>query len=274
MKCTICGSDIPSGSDICVNCGTRVAEMGGNFGRNNSYGSGYSQTNTGYNNYGTNNTGYGTTNTGYGTGNTYNSGMGTYNSGYNAPSKGLTAGNTVLGGISKMGRFGWRLIGSLIVLVVFGIVSLVGNNFNKKYDMGSFTVKLPMNCKETTNEFSFDSSDDAKAYANSKLEFAYVAIDMTDVDLSDLDLNVEEFFTDWYAEELKDELTGYSERMHTTNRLKFSYYDSGNTDKTFVEMHVMEHGSKVYMMVCLCADKDSGKYESKFGKIFDSIDFK
>ncbi|MBR1863189.1 MAG: zinc ribbon domain-containing protein [Ruminococcus sp.] len=260
MKCTICGAEIGPNDQICNNCGTKVSEMGPAFGQSqNSYGS---NTQGGYS-YGNNNS--------YG----YGSGLGdtSYNGGFGANSippsrsRGLMNGDT------------GRLIGFIVALVVVLGVLFVPKFMMKNFKIGDITVKLPMNCKETTSMFdSLTGMDGAHTYGNRDLQFCYIKYDLSDIadDMNSMSEDEIKETEEAYVQVLMammGTLDNYKEKSVSANRAKFSYNDSKSA-KTYVDMKAVLKKDGMYLLICMCDDADSGKLSSKFNKIFDSVTFK
>ena len=270
MKCTICGAEVDPNGQFCNNCGTRVIEMGGNFGaaRNQSqYGS---------NQYG----------------NQYGSQYGTNQYGTNQ--YGNQFSNDPFANQQSFGTSAFKQKRSfasnymVIRIVVFVIALLVGfymgflrSYITKTFDMDGFSIKLPsnMSVSDERNKYSLglaDSGTDitAKCYANRRIEFAYIKYDLSSEQYKGaLDILTEERFAELMAKQLDGSLKGYKKISLSGDTLKFNF-NNDEGDTAYAVMKVMKNGDNLYMMICMADNSKRSTYESKFKDYLDSIKFK
>ncbi len=252
MKCTICGAEIEPNSQICNNCGTKVSEMGGNFGtsQNNGYG------------------GMGYSNQSFGSQGFNDQSFGTQSFGKAKSSNGMSL--TVI-----------KIVVLVIALLAGLFVGFYRDSVTKTFDMDGFSIKLPMSMKlsDSRNKYSLglESSDTdamAKSYSNNKIEFAYIRYDLSSEQYKGvLDTVSEEDFAELMEAMMGASLKNYHKVSLSGGTMKFTF-DNEDGENGYVEMRVMKSKDAIYLMICICDNSKRSKYSSKFSTYLNSIKFK
>lgn len=171
-----------------------------------------------------------------------------------------------------------RIIISLLILAIgFGIF-IAKDRITHKVDCGSFTIKLPMSCKED-DDYSdltagLDYGTNAGGYGNDNIEFAYVEYDMSEVGEEVLgSTDMTSLFISYMDGALSASEKGYSKVSSSKNKLKCTYTNN-YSQKVYAIITCETHGDKLYMFMFLCENSDRGKYETKLEEYADTITFK
>lgn len=290
MNCPMCGAPLGPNDYECPKCYTKRSEMGPAYNSNgaNNYNTGYGSQNNGYANY---NTGYGNQNNGYAN-NNYNTGYGNQNnglaeknSGYGYQNQGNAFGNTGnyngLGTGSALARSGGSGTGSRVAAIVLIVILLLGVGFwffvrpgmFKKFDMGNFTVELPMDCKEDSTGLgsSLNGIGEAKGYANDDLGFAWARLDLSPDDVKTLKGMGDQFID--LLDGIYKSQSGYTKISSTVDTLEFKY--NQGSKNVYCKMKLLfPDDDNMYAVVCVCYSKDESKMAPKFSRIINSINFK
>ena len=236
MKCTICGSEIPDGSDICTNCGTRVNEMGADATPQNTVNSGFNNGNGGVNNL--NNISF-------------------------TPVR--TKKNNPAG-----------LIAVIFLVIVLGVGFFLYNNvLTKTIKEDSFTAKIPMTMRETDDSEGLDLSEEnatAKVYRNSKAEFGYLVLDLSSYGEVVSDSITEEFYMKLMDSQLKANKTFKNyEKISLKGNTIECYLTKSNGVQLYNKIICKKSGSTIAMFIVDCKKGDKSQMESKMQKWLDSI---
>lgn len=270
MNCPMCGAPLGDNDAECPKCYTKRSEMGPAYNNNNNgYGGGYG------NNY---NTGYGGQNSGY-SNNSY--GNNSYNTGYNQ-NYGNTSNYNGLGTGSSLSRANYgsgsgSRIAAIILIIILAFAAVfwifIRPSMFKKFDMGTFTVELPMDCREDSTGLgsSLNGLGEAKGFTNDDLGFAYARLNLGNEaamqQLRDQKDNLIDMLDTVYSSQ-----KGYTKISSTLDTLEFRYYQGGT--EVFCRMKILFEGNDMYAVICVCNASDQTKISPKFSRIMNSIKFK
>ena len=270
MKCPLCGKEFFSGDGTCPECGNYISNDNTPRDINNAaagqfaQGSGYSPQNN------------------IGAGNNFNPG---YN--YNAPNN----FNNYAFQSPQFRAVPQRQVSSGVkAIVIFCVIILIGfflfyylylKQSLTEYDMGSFSISLPVNMKKQSESEFADSFRSAPGFRNSEageyhgtnINFGYVVTAPSDVsDGSDTSV-----FSTSSTQAIIDTLTetytyisGYDEISHSSDTLKF-YMLTDDGEKSYCHFKAAVNNGRAYLLFLVCDSSKESRYSSKFDEWMGSF---
>ena len=233
MKCSICGSEIPAGSDICTNCGTRVNEMGANPSSGNN---GINSNNNINNNF--NNTSF-------------------------TPVR--TKKNNVAGLIAVV------FLVVLLGIGFFLYSNVLTKTINEDGFTAKIPMTMKETDDSESLELTEDNAS-GKVYRNSKFEFGYIVMDLSAFGEVVSDSITEEFYLELMDSQLKTDKTfkNYEKISFKDNMLE-CYLTKNNGVQLYNKIFCKKSGDKIAVFIVDCKKGNKTKTESKMQKILDSI---
>lgn len=178
---------------------------------------------------------------------------------------------------------------AVIIIMVICFVLLTGyyfitRNTSKTYDMGSFSISLPFSMKEVTgSDFTKHFTDlgmDAGLYENSYVRFAYAVSDDYSADMAADGVGREEYeninsslnINNIAASYRNLSADDYTEYEKTSDTIRFCFKDNTGT-KGYCHTKLIAHNNRWYVFYLFCNKSSQQKYEKKFQKWMESIEF-
>lgn len=236
MKCSVCGSEFSPNSQNCPNCGTRVIEMSGMYGKHTEFGSNPDAIDLTYD-------------------------------GKKNMKKSHTGRKVVLTLViilvllaGSVGMFYYRN---------FTVKTYDINDISV-----SLPVSMEIDDDNTFSDMKLSDafSTDAKSYKNTMSLFGYISIDFaSSLSESDVeDISEETFITMYEASVSNQKGNGYKKYSLDGNVLKAAQ-NNKNGELMYEYMVCEKRGTKYYIFVFECRDKHKDLFEDKFEEWADTI---